>query len=497
MKLYNPIVGLGLMAIYAALVYICAYWYSRRMKKTKTGYLLADREVSEWKAGYSIASSWIWAPSLFVSAQIAYNKGLPGMFWFILPNALVLFIFGYFAKEMRDRVPEGFTFPDYMRDRYSMRVHNLYMIQNMVVMTCCIAIQSLAGGSVVSMVTGIPYFWTSILMAGIGLSYSYIYGLRASVITDYLKMNIIFILGSSVIGWTFVKSGGLATFEKGLGGISGNYTSLFGATGWEVFWGYGIPLTIGLMSGPFGDQAFWQRGWATQKEKIKGAFFKSMIIFAIVPLLLGTLGFLAAGTGFKPKNMQFVNLETVLNFLPTWTALFFVFMLMSGMISTIDTHITAIASLGGQDIAGRMGVNPLETKRVLKFSRTLIVASAIFGIGIANIPGMQIWFLWLIYMTFRTATMLPTMISVFTPDNRINEKGVFWGILMSLLIGYPVFFYGHLNKIPTLVSIGMLLTMVISGLLTWAFSYKKNYGWERGKVSLYSQAKYTQNPATY
>ena len=42
----------------------------------------------------STASTWIWAPALFVSSATAYYYGLIGLLTFLIPNIMCLIIFG-------------------------------------------------------------------------------------------------------------------------------------------------------------------------------------------------------------------------------------------------------------------------------------------------------------------------------------------------------------------------------------------------------------------
>lgn len=41
------------------------------------------------------ASTWIWAPALFVSSSVAYYYGLAGLAIFLIPNILCLILFGF------------------------------------------------------------------------------------------------------------------------------------------------------------------------------------------------------------------------------------------------------------------------------------------------------------------------------------------------------------------------------------------------------------------
>jgi len=86
---------------------------------------------------------------------------------------------------IRKAMPEGFTLSDFIRSRYSGRVHGLYLIQLGGLAVCSFAVQLLAGGKVISMLTGIPFIWATIALAAIVLAYSAFSGLKASVVTDY------------------------------------------------------------------------------------------------------------------------------------------------------------------------------------------------------------------------------------------------------------------------------------------------------------------------
>jgi Na+/proline symporter len=87
----------------------------------------------------------------------------------------------------------------------------------------------------------------------------------------------------------------------------------------------------------------------------------------------------------------------------------------------------------------------------------------IVGIAIANIPGLTILHLFLFYGTLRAATLLPTIFTL-TLDN-LSEAGVFYGIIVSLSVGLPIFAYGNINKITPLIIIGSLTSVLSSGVI--------------------------------
>jgi len=90
----------------------------KRGPQTREGFYVADRKVGIIPGAMSVAVSWVWAPALFVASSIAYDLGLAGALWFIVPNVACFFIFAPIAVKMRETVPEGYTLPGYFRARY-------------------------------------------------------------------------------------------------------------------------------------------------------------------------------------------------------------------------------------------------------------------------------------------------------------------------------------------------------------------------------------------
>ncbi|MCP4214135.1 MAG: hypothetical protein GY765_05740 [bacterium] len=449
-----------------------AWYFSRRSGKTKNEFLAAGRSLGKWEAAFSIAATWIWAPALFIAAQKAYTHGLAGLFWFTVPNILCLIIFAYFAKIIRNKLPEGFTLSQYIKKRHSTRVQILYLIELCGLATCSFAVQLLAGGAVINSLTGIPFFWVTVVLACMALSYSLLSGLKASVVSDWAQMGVILLTGVTLVPWLISRVGGWDTVIAGLGGKDGRFSSLVSAGGLEVFLSFGIPVSIGLLAGPFGDQSFYQRAFAIKKNSVKQAFLWSALIFGIVPLLMSVFGFAAAGKGIIAQDPQLVNLEMVIRFLPPWVIVPFVYMLLSGLVSTLDSNLCAVSSMAGHDMLEMTKIKKsAQEAGVIRYSRRSMLLLAAAAVGIANIPGMKILYLFLFYGVLRASTLLPTMITLL--KEKLSEQGVFYGILASIVVGLPVFAYGNFSGSTSLKVAGSLMTVLISGATTLVVTFIK------------------------
>ena len=100
--------GIIVLAAYALLMIGVTLIFTRRATSAES-FHVADRRIGATVAAMSIAATWIWAPSLFTSSEMAYTRGVPGMFWFLVPNVLCLIIFIPFAKKIRRQYPDGIT----------------------------------------------------------------------------------------------------------------------------------------------------------------------------------------------------------------------------------------------------------------------------------------------------------------------------------------------------------------------------------------------------
>lgn len=435
-----------------AVIMIVATVLMTKKERSIEGFCVGNRNTGWFISALSIAATWIWAPALFTSTENAYTKGFAGLFWFLIPNVLCLIFFIPFARRIRKEMPEGITLSGYMYGKYHSKVvKNVYLFQLGALSALSTGVQLLAGSKILSMLTGIPFWIMTIIMAVIAYSYSQFSGIKASILTDSIQM--VFMLIASVCFAVFgIKNGGgVQNMLAGIGGYTGECNSLFSAKGIEIFFGFGLPTTIGLISGPFGDQCFWQRAFCVKKNSIGRAFFVGAILFGMVPLSMGIIGFVGAGMKYVAVDTGVINFELISTLFPAWAVIPFLFMIVSGLLSTIDSNLCAISSL-------TTDIFKHKTLGKTKFAMVLLLA---VGIVVANIPGLTVTHLFLMYGTLRAATLLPT---IFTLKGvKLKSQGVVVGIISALIIGLPIFGYGNITGNAIYKTIGSLTTVILSG----------------------------------
>ena len=315
-------------------------------------------------------------------------------------------------------------------------------------------VQLLAGGKVLSAVTGVPFWLMTFILSLIAFSYSQRAGIVSSVKTNALQMLLMLLVAVLAVALTFTLEG-TETARDGLAGVS-NFV------GWELALAFGIPNAIGLISGPFGDQSFWQRAFSIKRKSVFKSFVFGAMLFAVVPLSMGIIGIVAGGIGFAANDPSFVNLEFINGYFPPWFMALFLVMILSGLLSSVDSNLCSVSSLAS-DFRGDL--------KTAKFSMLALLAC---GILIANIPGITVTGLFLFYGTLRASTLFVTLLTL--SGKRLAARGVFYGVVLSVLVGLPVFAFGSVADIPEMKVAGSVLSVGISGAFALIYTgrMKKN-----------------------
>jgi Na+/proline symporter len=480
MSFVSQAAGYWFLIIFAIVITLITLFFSRWQGwHTKDGFLLANRKVGWVLGGFSIASSWIWAPALFVSVQTAYQMGLAGIFWFTLPNILALLIFAILAPRIRSRLPEGYTFTQYIKYRLeSDRVHKVFLFPYFFYQLMAVVVQLFAGGSLLYLLTGIPLTTIMPILAAIVLIYTLISGFQASVVTDFVQLGLIYIIGLILLPMVWHVAGGTHAITLGFHGTQG-IKSMFDP---GIAFSFGVVTAIGLIAGSISDQSNWQRAFAVKKGQVVKAFIFGSILFGLVPIALSTLGFLGANPVLhialpEGVDVSMIGVQTVATLLPFWTVSLFAIMLLAGLSSALDAGLSAASSLWVTDIK-----KPKNDNDAVKSARYSMIGITILGLivslGAVYIPHFGLQQLWWVFNTIAACVMVPTVLSLYW--DRLSERGVFWGVLVAFVVGIPTFVYANIIDKPIWIVGSSLFIVIISTL--FCFIIPRKQPWAKPQV---------------
>ena len=450
--------------MYGVVFFGLSWIVTKNYLKSKEEFLVAQRNIPGKTMSFSIAASWIWAPALFVGSMKAYTQGWTGLAWFTVPNFLSLCLCGYLVYKVRQITEENqFTMAGWM-GKFSKRIRILFTLEMILVAVYSLSLQGVAAGGAVSKLTSVSFEMCIILLLLVAISYTILAGIRSSVITDVAQMVLILGAVFLIVPYVINMAGGFESVVSGLNGKEG-VDHPFSGKGWLVAITFGLPYSLSLFSGTVGDQMFWQRGFAVKKGETIRAFTIGACLFVVVPLMLGLLGFVAAGNPeIEVTGAFLVGLDVVKHYTPDWVLIVFTIALISGLISTVDSSMTATSSLVGHDLAEMTGID--KSKHVM-MGRVGIVCVAILGYIVA-VSGLKPLQIMLIFGSIRVATLMPIFFTVLK-KGCTNEKTVFWATFTPMISTVPLFIYYTLQGDKVTAGYMMMGTAVIGTLI---FTYE-------------------------
>ncbi len=429
-------------------------------RSTVSSFLVSERNVGFILGAVSTAVAWVWAGALFLSSQKAYQQGIPGLVWFAAPNALALVLISFLVARMHQVFKKGFTLPEFIGKRLDQRARVLYIVAIFVSQSYAVIFNLTAALLMLNFVTGIAKPNLILILGGMIVSLSLLKGMRSSLVEDVLKAVLIGIVIFVIVPVVIMKAGGISVLADGLGGIKGTFTNLFDPM---VAWTFGVPISISLLSGIVIDQQQWQRAFSMRTNVARKAFLFGGFLFLLVPVMLGLLGYIAAspaaGITVIPKQEQLAGFNVVMHLFSGMGTLAFTAMVLAGLVAAGSSALAAVSSIGAIDVYRIW--NPVASdQQLLIASRVAMIMLALFGMAIALIPNIQLLYLILMVGAFRAALLVPTILALFWP--RLSAVPTFWGILLGMLAGVPLFVYGSIVNVPTISSFGSLIPILIT-----------------------------------
>jgi urea-proton symporter len=465
---YGSMTGWLMIALYAVFIFAITSWYSKGYNKDKEGFLVANRSVGMWQGSMGAGAAWIQAPGLFVAAQQAYQNGIIGLFYFSLGNFFTLWLFAFGVNYFRNKYPDGFTLSQWMGNSLGKAVQWVILFQITIGMMQSMTFSLFAGSHSVQFLTGLNPFYVCIFLTAIALIYTLRGGIKATFITDQVKIAIIWV-GMAIIGITVIGHTGVQPIIDGLGGVSGQGTSFFGSSfAWGVFFGFGIPTVTGHFLGPWTDHAFYENALSQKQGTIIKAFILAPIYWLPLPIVGGALGFIAAGLHYNVTgpNTQFINLIVMAREVGPWLALMYLVVVFSGLVSLVDTILMTSATISSNDFHDTAKANS-----PMNWARTGMILLAIVGIAMANIPGLDIGSFFLFGKAIGLILAGNYVIAI-AARNFITTKGFFAGAAVGAFIGSPIYLYGlFFGGGPVLMAVGTGIQVLGGAAMTCLVSY--------------------------
>jgi acyl-CoA thioesterase FadM len=235
--------------------------------------------------GNSVALSWMWGLGLFFSVQITFMFGLHGLLMFAIPNALGLILFGHFTQSVARRHSGGQESLAIFFDKFSKPFRLIFYIYQIVALTLTVFALTKYLFVPLQLASGPMFGLYMVLIVFVILAAGCLFGEEFGI--GKIKLSHAMMGGILVICIVTILLGLKPLIPEPFQWISPFQDQWKGAR----FWGYAIPLVIGLLVGPWLDLQHWQRAIQIHRENtsIRGSYFVGGVIFFLMLIFHGSL----------------------------------------------------------------------------------------------------------------------------------------------------------------------------------------------------------------
>lgn len=417
---------LSFVILYLLLTLLVGFWAALRVKNTRD-FVIAGKRLPLIVAASALFATWFGSETLMGASSEFVEHGLLGVIEDPFGAALCLILVGLFFARPLYRL-NILTFNDYFKIRYNQKVELVSAVFMIPSYFGWIAAQLVAMAIVLQVLVGLPIFWGVLLCTGVVVVYTYVGGMWAVSITDFIQTVVI------VVGLLFLTLellGEVGGFEVVMASTPEGFFRFFPEWNFhDVVHYIAAWITIGLGSIP--QQDVFQRVMAARDERtavhssILGGFMYLSIGF--MPLLIGLCGKILYPEEIAHNDPQTVLPLMVLQHGSMFLQILFFGALLSAILSTTSGAILAPATVFGENIV-RPYSRQMSDERLLKIMRLAVV-------GVAVLSALMALWKSNIYDLVAQSSAL-SLVSLFVP----LTAGLYWkrasetGAMLSILTG--------------------------------------------------------------
>lgn len=438
------------LAVYIGILFLIGIFASRKIKGM-SDYYVGGKKMGFWAVAFSARatgeSGWLLIGLTGMGAIAGYSG-----YWVVIGELLGVFIsWQFMAKRFKKRSDEfgSITIPDYLSSHFKSTTHTLRIIAASVLVifiVIYVASQIDVTGIAFESMLGIDYRLGALIGFLIVLSYIFIGGFVAAVWSDLFQGLLMFfgLVLLPIVVWFSMDHG--AGITAGLNAIDPTLTQVMGRSNdlWmNVFTILGFSM-IGL--GFLGSPQVYVRFMSIKNEnEIDKGKWVAVAFTLLTDAAAVTIGILArlyfTKEGQDPEAILGNNGEDVLSmltesFLPTVLVAIFIAIVLSAIMSTIDSLLILASSAITRDFYQKVFRPNKKDEDLTKMSRIATIIMAFTALIIAMImdyvsPNRQIFWVIIFGWSGIAATFCPVIILTLFWKG-YSEKGA----IASMISGF-------------------------------------------------------------
>ena len=421
--------------------------------------------------GNSVALAWMWGLGLFFSVQISFMFGMSGLLMFAIPNALGLMLFGWLTQVVARRQQGGHESLALFFDKFAKPFRLIFYIYQVVALSLTVfaltkylfAPLFLPTQMGTALMMALSMTMVVFVLLSMGCLFGEEFGIRKIKAGHALLGGL---LGVCVVVILFsIRPGDLGAGVMGIGGKYGETP--------DRFWGYAIPLVVGLLVGPWLDLQHWQRAIQIHREEtsIRLSYVFGGVIFFLLLLFHGSLAMWVMGhapESFAPRKSDLDQLFYAHDLVTQYfgkafagnsiaPVAYFGFLCIC-VLTTLDSGYVALKWFLGKNVEK-------SENMLLSIVPKQIVASPIptfFLVGVIALIGyfakFELEYFMVFYASFFVGYAGLAIARCFVPNSQqpLPQIRMFSMACLCLV----VFGFGYMVKVNVLMYLGSLLPLV-------------------------------------
>jgi SSS family solute:Na+ symporter len=361
---------LASIIVYLLLTVLIGYWAARRVK-TSGDFMLAGRSLPILLSSSALFATWFGSETVFGASSEFLRGGLYAVIEDPFGAALCLVLFGlFFARKLYNM--NLLTLGDFFEVRYGKRTELIASIFLAPPYVGYIAAQLVAMGLILNVVTGLPIWQGVVISALVVTFYTYIGGMWAISITDFIQ-SIIIIVGLVALAFVLSeKAGGVNVVMAEV--KSENFRLLPRMEAGEIFAYIAAWSVLGLGSLP--SQDVFQRSMSSGSADIavKSCYYAAgmYLTIAMLPLFISL-----CTKHLYPEQLQgdtqLILPYMVLQHTALPIQILFFGSLLSAIMSTTSSAILAPAAIFSENLVRPLLGERLSDKQMLLLTRASVL----------------------------------------------------------------------------------------------------------------------------
>lgn len=428
----SPQLALIIVGAISIMLLSFGFFVGKRMNKTSNDFLYAGRSVGLALSTATLIAAWVTGNTTMSAPEQGYTLGIVACFGYATAG-LSLCIFAPLALRIKKIMPNGCTSGDFVRCRFGKAVWVVFLLISAWYFTAFLMTQAMAGGVLLEALSGLEYHIGMVLIMVVCTIYTLKGGLKAILSTDFIMAMLILVMLLVTAVMAFAKFSP-ADVHTGVMAAKPELMNMIGGVG-LMYLGSNFIFATGEI---FHSNIWWQRIYAAKESVTFKSFILSGLIWTTVPIIAGSLAFIAVANGYVVPQVNMVFPIVVSKLLGPIGAVLVLIIIYSALASTVSSVLTASANLLVQDIYKSAFRPDTPDEKVVEYVRyTMVAMSVITVILVWNQPASMYQLLYLVGSGV-AATIWPIAFGVY--NKKVNSKAVLIGMLASVALGLVGYF---------------------------------------------------------